>query len=155
MPPMRRLALPGLLLLLWLLVPPEPRVLASSGDEETLRRLLDEFLAGASRNDPAVHERFWAEDLVYTSSAGKRMGKADILSDVRSSVSKEEKDAEPPVTYTAEDVQVRVYGRTAVVAFRLVSEPQQYLNTGTFVKRDGRWQAVAWQATKIPPADAP
>ena len=39
---------------------------------------------------------------------------------------------------------------TAVVAFRLVSEPQQYFNTGTFVKRGGRWQAVAWQATKIP-----
>jgi hypothetical protein len=25
-----------------------------------------------------------------------------------------------------------------------------YFNTGTFVKRDNKWQAVAWQATKIP-----
>ena len=52
-------------------------------------------------------------------------------------------------------MQVRIYGSTAVVAFRLVSAPQQYLNTGTFVKRRGRWQAVAWQATKIPPAEGP
>ena len=47
---------------------------------------------------------------------------------------------------------------TAVVAFRLVgktnktgkTETANYFNTGTFVKRDGKWQAVAWQATKIP-----
>jgi hypothetical protein len=25
-----------------------------------------------------------------------------------------------------------------------------YWNTGTFVKRDGEWRVVAWQATKIP-----
>jgi ketosteroid isomerase-like protein len=143
-----RLAFFPLLLLLLLFPVPVP---AASADEVALRRLLDEFLAGASRNDPAVHERFWAEDLVYTSAAGKRMGKADILRDVRAPAAKDE----PPVTYAAEDVQVRVYGRTAVVAFRLVSEAQQYLNTGTFVKRDGRWQAVAWQATKIAPAAAP
>ena len=118
----------------------------TSSDEAALRTLLHEFLAGASRNDPAVHERFWAEDLVYTSSAGKRMGRADILRDLR----RPEAEQDAPVTYTAEDVQVRLYGKTAVVAFRLVSEPQQYFNTGTFVKRGGRWQAVAWQATKIP-----
>ena len=27
---------------------------------------------------------------------------------------------------------------------------QEFYNTGTFVKRRGRWQAVAWQATRIP-----
>jgi hypothetical protein len=25
-----------------------------------------------------------------------------------------------------------------------------YRNTGTFLKRNGKWQAVAWQATKVP-----
>jgi ketosteroid isomerase-like protein len=113
---------------------------AASSDEAILRRLLDEFLAGASHNDPSVHASFWADDLVYTSSAGKRMGKADILRDVHDPSPKDE----PPVTYTAEDVQVRLYGKTAVVTFRLVTAAQQYFNTGTFVKRDGRWQAVAW-----------
>jgi len=119
---------------------------SAASDEVALRRLLDEFLAGASRNDPAVHARFWADDLVYTSSSGKRMGKADILRDVNAPSAQEE----PQVTYSAQEVQVRLYGKTAVVAFRLVTPAQQYFNTGTFVKRDGRWQAVAWQATKIP-----
>lgn len=120
---------------------------AASSDEATLRRMLDEFLVGASRNDSTVHARFWAEDLIYTSSLGKRMGKADILRDVNNPSNADE----PPVTYTAQDVQVRLYGKTAVIAFRLVTQEQQYFNTGTFVKRDGRWQAVAWQATKITP----
>lgn len=120
---------------------------SASSDEATLRSMLDAFLAGASRNDPAVHARFWADDLIYTSSLGKRMGKTDILRDVNDPSNA----AGSPVTYTAQDVQVRLYGKTAVVAFRLVTEEQQYFNTGTFVKRDGRWQAVAWQATKITP----
>ena len=122
-------------------------------DRRTLTDLLTQFLAGASRNDVATHERFWAEDLVYTSSAGRRMGKADILRDLRSS-------SQPPssnLTYSAEDVRVQLYGATAVVAFRLVrtvgadgrTQVTKFWNTGTFVKRDGRWAAVAWQATEI------
>jgi hypothetical protein len=29
----------------------------------------------------------------------------------------------------------------------------QYFNTGTFLKRDGEWRALAWQATVIPAVD--
>ncbi len=47
-----------------------------------------------------------------------------------------------------------------IMAFKLVGTPTDkaadtdvlyYFNTGTFLKRDGIWQVVAWQATKIPP----
>jgi len=125
-----------------------------------LTALLKEFLAGASRNDAAVHDRFWADDLVYTRSAGQRLGKAEILRDVRSSAPKA---GEPSTTYTAEDIRIQQYGDTAVVAFRLVgttgagatAEVGTYLNTGTFVKRGGRWQAVAWQATRVPAEAVP
>ncbi|MGH9902936.1 MAG: hypothetical protein ACRD68_14105, partial [Pyrinomonadaceae bacterium] len=47
-------------------------------DAAELTRLLKEFLAGASRNDASVHDRFWAEDLIYTGSSGRRVGKADL-----------------------------------------------------------------------------
>jgi ketosteroid isomerase-like protein len=124
-----------------------------------LTKLLEDFLAGASRNDASVHERFWAEDLIYTASAGRRTGKADILRDVRSTPSPEPGDAK--TTYTAADVRIQQYGDTAIVAFRLVgtterdgkTEVANYLNTGTFLKRNGRWQAVAWQATRMPTAE--
>ena len=58
-------------------------------------------------------------------------------------------------------MRIQQFGETAVVAFRLVGttssasrvERDEFLNTGTFVKRDGRWQAVAWQATRVPLAE--
>jgi ketosteroid isomerase-like protein len=131
-------------------------------DAAQLKTLLAEFLAGASRNDAAVHDRFWATSLVYTRSTGRRIGKPDIMKDVRAAP-----PAGPNVSYTsysAEDVQVQQFGDTALVAFRLVGtigsdgrqERAEFLNTGTFVKRDGRWQAVAWQSTRaaLPEADA-
>ena len=37
-----------------------------------LTKLLNEFLAGASHNDAAMHDRFWAEDVIYTGSSGRR-----------------------------------------------------------------------------------
>ncbi|MGQ0760597.1 MAG: DUF4440 domain-containing protein [Acidobacteriota bacterium] len=119
-----------------------------------LTNLLNDFLAGASRNDAAMHDRFWAEDVIYTGSAGRRRGKADIMKDVRSAPAPKPGDAK--TTYTAEDVRIQQYGNTAIVAFRLVgttekdgkTEVAKYLNTGTFLKRKGKWQVVSWQATK-------
>ena len=125
-----------------------------------LTRLLNDFLAGASRDDIAIHERFWADDLIYTRSAGVRVGKADILESLRAGPGT---TSEPPVAYSAEDIRIQQYGDTAVVAFRLVGRSgsevpatMSFLNTGTFVKRNGEWRAVAWQATKMPePGDMP
>lgn len=122
-----------------------------------LTTLLNEFLEGAGRNDAAVHDRFWAEDLIYTRSAGARTNKAELMKGVRSAPARKPED--PVTLYSAEEVQVQVYGNTAVVAFRLVGnttrsdgskEVSNHLNTGTFVKRKGQWQAVAWQATTVP-----
>lgn len=124
-----------------------------------LTRLLTDFLAGASRNDAAMHDRFWAEDLIYTTSSAKRIGKADILRDVRGEASAPPGDEK--TIYTAEEIRIQQYGTTAIVAFRLVgtttkggkTEVANYLNTGTFLKREGKWQAVSWQATKMPAKD--
>jgi hypothetical protein len=131
---------------------------SATPDEQALTRLLNEFLAGASVNDVAAHERFWDDDLVYTSSGGLRFGKADILEGMESEEAAVA--GEPEVVYSAEDIRIRQYGDTAVVAFRLLGSVQdgsatvlQYFNTGTFVKRDGQWRAVAWQATVIPTAE--
>lgn len=130
---------------------------AQNSDAVELTRLLNEFLAGAGRNDAEVHDRFWAEDLIYTRSAGTRIGKAELMKGVRSAP-KGKTDA-PTIIYTAEDIRIQQYGTAAVVAFRLVGTTvkmdgsknvEQFLNTGTFVKRRGEWQVVAWQATAVP-----
>jgi len=134
-----------------------PGALASDADD--LTAMLHEFLAGASVGDIFAHDKFWSEDLVYTSSNGTRTNKAAIIEGMGQAVDADDSDdSGPSVIYTGEDVQVDVYGTTAIVAFKLVGTPQgddgaavaYYFNTGTFLKRDGAWQVVAWQATKIP-----
>ena len=131
---------------------------AAASDVEEITALLQDFLANS--HEEAAHERFWAEDLVYSSSAGLRFGKAEIMEGFESDTGADDADEEPAVRYFGEDVDVRVYGDAAVVAFKLVGTPTDaasgaevlyYFNTGTFLKRDGVWKVVAWQATKIPP----
>jgi hypothetical protein len=136
---------------------------ATAPDGDALKQLLKEFLDGAGRNDVAVHDRFWADELIYTRSAGQRLSKADILRDTKAEAAAPKKPDEGEKTYGAEDIRVLQYGNTAVVAFRLVAttkketttEVTNYFNTGMFVKRDNKWQAVAWQATKIPAEHEP
>lgn len=126
-----------------------------SSDVEELTTMLNEFLANAGVAE--VHERFWADDLIYTSSRGTRTTKAEIMAGFATAENEasEEDDAAGPV-YTAEDVQIQVYSDTAVVAFKLVATPPDnsvvltYFNTGTFLRRNGKWQVVAWQATAMP-----
>lgn len=131
---------------------------AGASDVEELTSLLQDFLANSDKE--AAHQSFWAEDLVYSSSAGLRFGKADILAGFEIADGEEAGVDAPTMVYSGEEVDVRLYDDMAVVAFKLVGTPTNeaaeadvlyYFNTGTFLKRDGVWQAVAWQATKIPP----
>ena len=130
-------------------------------DAAELTKLLRDFLAGAGRNDAAMHERFWADDLIYTSALGRRKGKADIMRELREEGPP--KPGDETAIYTAEEIRIQQYGDTAIVAFRLVAttekagtkETKNYLNTGTFLKRNGKWQAAGWQATALPKAPAP
>ena len=125
-------------------------------DAAELTGLLNEFLAGASVNDAAVHDRFWADDLIYTRSTGVRTTKAELMKNLQNAPTP--KPTDPKTVYSAEDIQIHQYGDAAVVAFRLVAKTTRngaiavsnYLNTGTFIKRNNRWQAVAWQSTAVP-----
>jgi len=137
---------------------------AFASDADDLTAMLHEFLAGASVGDVSAHDKFWSDDLVYTSSAGTRTDKAEIMASMTPADAAETADADdasPSTVYSAEEIQVDLYGMTAIVAFKLVGTPQgdsadaiaYYFNTGTFLKRDGAWQVVAWQATKIPAAE--
>ncbi|NBC04578.1 MAG: DUF4440 domain-containing protein [Bacteroidetes bacterium] len=133
-----------------------PVLLAQESDEvRVLENLLDEFLQGASENDAEMHDRFWAEDLIYTSSNGERVSKEIILEGLADN--SQNMNQQTP-EYHAEEAQIQLFDDIAVVAFKLVAISQlpsgeerlEFYNTGTFQKRDGQWKAVAWQATRIP-----
>lgn len=127
---------------------------APADDVAVLTKQLEAFLANASHAD--AHERFWDDDLIYTGSGGRRVGKADILGDMRAAPAPKPDD--PKTTFAAEDVRIHLYGPMAVVAFRLVgtttradgtARVARYLNSGTFRKQSGQWRAVSWQATRL------
>jgi ketosteroid isomerase-like protein len=150
---MRKLLLLALVVALAL-----PCSAAKPSTADQLTALLREFLAGVSRNDNSVYDRFFADDLLYTRSAGATITKADILK----SLGEPPNPDDPTATYDADDIAVHAYGNMAVLNFRLIQrltakdgkiETHYYRNTGTFLKRNGRWQVVAWQATRVPEKD--
>jgi len=117
-----------------------------------LTTLLKQFLEAAGRSDRAMFVRFFADDVIYTRGSGVVVTKPQILANI------DTRAAEGQSTYTAEDITVHEYGDTAVVAFRLEGrtehadksvEAAHFRNTGTFMRRNGQWQAIAWQATRI------
>lgn len=153
--------------LLWLLLAFSPLTFAD--DKVVLEQLLNDFLANSVEDDLKNHQRFWASDLVYTSSAGKRFGKQSIIDSIKEAEENQSQEEEKPSssvqdadtsepTYWAEETDIRLYGNTAIVAFKLGAKwkesgelkTQFYFNTGTFLKRKGKWQVIAWQATKVP-----
>jgi hypothetical protein len=118
-----------------------------------LSSMLSEFLDAAGRGDRAVFDRFFADDVIYTRSAGMTVDKAEIMKNID-----RREDAGAKNTYSADEVTVHDYGTTAVVNFRLTArtekeattETSHYRNTATLLKRNGQWQVVAWQSTKVP-----
>lgn len=125
---------------------------AQPSTTEQLTTLLKQFLDGAGRSDRAMFVRFFADDVIYTRGTGIVVTKPQILENI------DKRAAEGKSTYSAEDITVHEYGDTAVVAFRLEGrtehadksvETAHFRNTGTFLRRNGQWQVIAWQATKI------
>ena len=131
-----------------------------SATARELTAMVTQFLDNAAHGNPAGFDSFFADDVIYTRSSGVVVTKADIMK----SLGSRGPVLEVTTTYSAEDVTVHEYGDTAVVNFRLVSHTDNssgkppsnayYRNTGTFLKRNGRWQVVAWQSTIIPTAPA-
>jgi uncharacterized protein (TIGR02246 family) len=123
---------------------------SSNADEESIRKIENEFAAAYGRNDADTLDRLWASDYVFVNPAGQVQPKAQRLAMLRSGELKIE-------AYSRDDENIRIYGDTAVVTYRSTVKAQR---NGTdissqrrvitvLVKRDGRWQAVAQQSTII------
>ena len=94
----------------------------------------------------------YADDYVFTDPTGRVSGKADLLDSFKRGVIKIR-------SQEISDVQVNVYGDVAVEIGKLVSQATRdgKDSSGTFrftrvwVNRNGRWQTVAFQETRIVP----
>jgi ketosteroid isomerase-like protein len=130
----------------------------SAEDTATIQQvtqLVRDFLANVPKGEKQAFDNFFADDVIYTRSAGVTVTKADIIKNIGVRATNE-----PQAMFEADDFTVHPYGSTAVVNFRLVMHNMEgdkatttyFRNTGTFLKRNGKWQVVAWQATKVPEA---
>ena len=105
--------------------------ITSASDADDLTAMLHEFLAGASDGDVAAHDKFWSEDLIYTSSSGTRTNKAEIIEGMQQAAAADDPDdAGPSVVYTGEEVQVDVYGTTAVERLREQTKHERSKHNG-------------------------
>lgn len=114
--------------------------------------LVQAFLKNVPENRRSTFDDFFADDVLYTRGTGKLITKKDILADSGNATA-----PRANATYSGEDFTVHQYGDMAVVNFRLVMHATEnekpvtrmFRNTGTFMRRNATWQAVAWQATPI------
>jgi len=116
-------------------------------EQQVISDLMLAFLAKV--DEEATHQRFWADDLIYTSSAGSRFGKAQIMAGFGQG------DDSDKSRYSAQDMQIKILGEVAVVSYTLVrhsaeGETMHYLNSTVLAKRQGKWEAVNHQSTKMP-----
>lgn len=126
---------------------------AQESVEEATTKAVNAFLHGASIGSPQAHDKFWAEELTYTSSSGDRFGKEQLMSSMKDAQPKDPDNVK--VWYGAEDIEVKQFGDTVVFNFTLTAEEEgkitkYFHNTGVLIQRGGHWKAVNWNATKVP-----
>ena len=122
---------------------------ADSKVEQELKNLERQWEEALTRRDVAMLDRLMAEDYVLTTVRGEVVNKAKVLEEVKS--------ANVTAKVQNTDTAVHVYGDTAVVTGLVlisgrfngqdVSTQSRYIKV--YVKRKGRWQVVAAQATLV------
>ena len=121
-----------------------------SGDEQAVRQFLNEAAAALGRNDAAALDRLYSDDWTFVNPSGAVMTKAQRLAALKSGELKYE-------SISIDEANVRMYGNTAVATGRATVKGQnkgqdisgQYRATTVLVKKNGGWQIVAQQSTRI------
>ena len=121
-----------------------------SGTEQELLKKNKEYDEALVQEDVSALERIFADEFVYTSTAGELINMGQQLEAIKSGDLKIEYGK-------SDEVRVRVYGNTAVMTGRFIAKgeykgkvfeaPERY--TAVWVMRQGRWQLVAEQGTRV------
>lgn len=115
-----------------------------------LERQLSDALV---RQDVAVLDRLWSNDLVFTFPDGKVSNKRERLAGQKPGAQSSQSESET----TNDEVKVYVYGNTAVVTvlatWRGKTNNQAYSSqfqaTHVWAKQEGRWQLVAAHVSPV------
>lgn len=128
------------------------RFAENAKNEETLRSLEDERVSALVAGDIGKLDHLFADDLIYTHATSAVQTKSEFLADLRSG-----KRAFKSMKHS--DVQVRAYAEAGVVTgrsdYRFSRDGQEMDISVRFIEvfhkqKEGRWQMIAWQSTRIP-----
>ena len=118
--------------------------------EQTLMHTEQEINDAVVKGDTSAFEKYFADDSLFTDPGGMVMDKAQTIADFKSGNLKIESSK-------LEDMKVHVHGNAAVVTYGTTDKGAykgkdisgNYRWTDVFVKRNGRWQIVAGQGTRV------
>ncbi len=118
--------------------------------QEELKGLENDRAQAVLKGDTAALDRMTADDYTVINISGQLLTKAQVLEAIKSGDLKYDQ-------LENNDIQVRVYGDTAVLTGRTTQKGQfkgkdiggQTRFTRVYLKQHGKWQAVAFQATRI------
>jgi ketosteroid isomerase-like protein len=120
-------------------------------DEDDVRRAETDRFAAMVKADVATLDKLLAPELSYTHGDARVVDKSVFIAELKAGDFKY-------LTIVPNDLHVRVYGNTAVVTGgagmdivnKGVPAKIRIRYTNMQIKKNGSWQMVAWQATRLP-----
>jgi ketosteroid isomerase-like protein len=129
----------------------QPKLAPDPNIQGEFQRLETTWNKAHLAGDAAALDALWADELVVTVPKMPVFNKAKSLAIWRSGKMKFKK-------YETSDLSVRPFGDTVIVTGALVRERsfmekeihEDWRFTKVYVRRDGKWQVVAWHASEAP-----
>ena len=126
----------------------QPKADSDAAISQTLQAMEQAWLDAEKNNDAAAFEQIVADDWIAVNPDGKSQTKAERAAEIKTA---------HIVFATLGDMKVRVFGDTAVVTGTDDESTMEdgkkasdhYAWTDVFVKRNGKWLAVASQTAQI------
>ncbi len=121
----------------------------TTGGEDQIKKLEQDWADATLKNGAAAVDQFEADDIVSTDPAGRVTDKAQDKQDLSGDLKFD--------SMQLSDVTVHHFGTTAVAtgtntlkgSYKGQDISGKYRFTDTWVKRNGKWQVVASQSTKV------
>ena len=115
--------------------------------EGEVRQLLQDLAVGHRANGDAKElERLYADEFTTTNASGQVLDKAAVIAARVSGRIRSE-------SYEFDDISIQIYGDIAIAktSERIEGTPVsgRFHHLRVFIRRDGRWQMLASQMTKI------
>jgi ketosteroid isomerase-like protein len=119
--------------------------------ERALMQMERDWADAIVKHDAAAVSRITAEDWRETGWDGQSFGKAEALADLPLGTTE---------SITMDPITVRVFGDVAIVTtgdtekstYKGKDSSGHYVWTDVYMKRNGQWQAVATQGSRVPPS---